>query len=213
MPEEANEGADAPGGRAVFRGAAFDRLLFFSDAVVAIAITLVVLPLVDTARELDDRTVAQFLSDNGWELAAAALTFVVVGTFWRTHHRVFARATGTTNRAISYNLLWLACIAFLPVPTVLVVDADSADRGAHALYIGTMLVAVVALSLEALELERHALVPTDPGPPAARWATAIGFAVAFTLAVVFPSWSAWPLLVLVPTAWVEHWLRKRVARD
>jgi len=199
----------APDGPRVFRGAAFDRLLFFSDAVVAIAITLVVLPIVDSARELDGRSAAQFVSDSGWELAAAALTFLVVGVFWRTHHGVFADATGATHRAVTYNLLWLACIAFLPVPTVLIVDAQSDDRGAHGLYVGTMLVAVVALVLEELELERHGLLAAADVPQAARWATAGGFALAFVLVLVFPSWSMWPLLVLVPAGWLPRWLRAR----
>ncbi|MGC5167944.1 TMEM175 family protein [Luteimicrobium sp. DT211] len=206
------EPATAPEGPTVFRGAAFDRLLFFSDAVVAIAITLVVLPLVDSARELDDRSVGTFLSDSGWELAAAALTFVVVGVFWRTHHGVFADATGATSRAVTYNLVWLACVAFLPVPTVLVVDASSDDRAAHGLYIGTMLVAVVALVLEEIELERHGLLPVSADPPVARWITAAGVAVALVLAVALPSWSMWPVLVLVPAGWLQRWLRARAAR-
>jgi uncharacterized membrane protein len=202
-------GSSAPDGPRVFRGAAFDRLLFFSDAVVAIAITLVVLPVVDSARELGDRTVAQFLSDNGWELAAAALTFVVVGVFWRTHHGVFADATGATGRAVSYNLLWLACVAFLPVPTVLVVDAQGDDRGAHALYIGTMLVAVVALVLEESELVRHGLMPAADAPPVARWLTPVAVALALVLSLVLPSWSMWPILVLVPAGWAQRRLRGR----
>ncbi|GAA4844497.1 hypothetical protein GCM10023221_23470 [Luteimicrobium xylanilyticum] len=197
------------GGPTVFRGTALDRIVFFSDAVVAIAITLVVLPLVDGARDLEGRTAAQFVSDNGWQLAAAALTFVVVAVFWRTHHALFAHATGATSRAVSLNLLWLACIAFFPVPTVLLVDADGDDRVAHALYIGTMLVAVVTLVLESIELERHGLVPPDDGPPVARWTASIAFALAFVLSFAFPSWNAWPLLVLVPTAWVERSLRRR----
>jgi uncharacterized membrane protein len=212
LPAGPSDGAASAGGPRAFRGAAFDRLLFFSDAVVAIAITLVVLPLVDSARELDDRTVAQFLSDSSWELAAAALTFVVVGVFWRTHHGVFADATGATSRAVSFNLLWLACVAFLPVPTVLVVDSQSDDRAAHGLYVGTMLVAIVALVLEEVELERHGLLPRSDDPPVARWITAIGVAVALVLVLAVPSWSMWPVLVLVPAGRLQWWLRVRAAR-
>jgi uncharacterized membrane protein len=207
-----DESVPGDDGQAVFRGVAFDRLLFFSDAVVAIAITLVVLPLVDSARDLGDRTAGAFLSDSAGELAAAALSFLVVGTFWRTHHRVFADAEGVTSRAVTFNLVWLACVAFLPVPTVLIVATHGDDRVAHALYIGTILVAVVALVLEAVVLERHGLRPAPDGPPIARWLTAIAVAVALVLSLALPSWSMWPLLLLVPAARVEWRLRRRAAR-
>jgi uncharacterized membrane protein len=200
------------GGPLVFRGAAFDRILFFSDAVIAIAITLVVLPLVDSARDLGDRTAGEFLSDSGGELAAAALSFVVIGVFWRTHHRVFAAAEGATPRAVSVNFVWLACLAFLPVPTVLVVAADGDDPVAHVLYIGTLLVAVVALVLEELVLERQGLLPRSDDPPVARWVTAVAVALALVVSVVVPSWSMWPVLVMVPAGWVQRRLAARARR-
>ncbi|MQY26589.1 TMEM175 family protein [Nocardia aurantia] len=39
-------------------------LIFFSDAVVAIAITLIALPLVDSAREVGSSAAAHFFAEN-----------------------------------------------------------------------------------------------------------------------------------------------------
>jgi hypothetical protein len=74
-----------------------ERLVFFSDAVAAIAITLIILPLVDSARNLGSASVASFLADNLDDLAAAALSFVVIAAFWRGHHALFDRVTGYTT--------------------------------------------------------------------------------------------------------------------
>lgn len=87
-----------------------DRLVNFSDAVVAIAITLIVLPPVDSARDLGTESVGVFLRQNSDNLWAAALSFVVIGGFWKDHHRLFEQVTGYTRVVINVNLLWLAGI-------------------------------------------------------------------------------------------------------
>lgn len=56
-----------------------------TDAVVAIAATLLVLPLVDVIGELDGNHVGQLLRDNGDKLFAFVLSFVVIARFWMVH--------------------------------------------------------------------------------------------------------------------------------
>ena len=68
--------------------AALERLTAFSDAVVAIAITLIVLPLVD--RAMDAQRAADFFVENAIGLISALLSFVIVGLFWRAHHHLMA---------------------------------------------------------------------------------------------------------------------------
>ncbi|ORM35350.1 TMEM175 family protein [Williamsia sp. 1135] len=90
-----------------------ERLIFFTDAVVAIAITLVVLPLVDEAKDLDRRSVAEFLSEDSAALIAATISFAVIGAFWRDHHRLFERASGYTPTLLRANSSgwpeWCSC--------------------------------------------------------------------------------------------------------
>jgi len=84
----------------------YDRVLFFSDAVFAIAITLL----------------AFDLPKRGLHHAAASLysfgiSFAVIGLFWLGHHAIFRYITALDRRLIMINLLFLGFIALLPYPT------------------------------------------------------------------------------------------------
>lgn len=101
----------------------FERLLFFSDAVFAIAITLLVieirLPHVDTD---DSRAMLQALLSLIPNYIGFLISFLVVGRFWIGHHAQFAHVE-TTDRAVVWrNLLFLGVIAFMPFPTAVLVE-------------------------------------------------------------------------------------------
>src|SRR3954454_6078556 len=111
------------------------RLVAFTDGVVAIAITLIVLPLVDSARSIGSQPATEFLQQNAFNLFAAALRFVVIASFWKDHHRLYRSVTGSTAALVNANLVWLAAIVFLPLPTVLIVESPGHDAVAAGLYI------------------------------------------------------------------------------
>ncbi len=93
----------------------FERLVFFSDAVFAIAITLLVL---DLRPEGDPGDFA--LSHYGNRLFGFVLSFAVIGVYWLSHHRLFGglwREDGLLRLA---NLAFLASIVFLPFPTSII---------------------------------------------------------------------------------------------
>lgn len=186
-----------------------ERLVAFSDAVVAIAITLVVLPLVDTARDGENETVEAFFRDNLGAVAAAALSFVVIASLWRVHHTVFGRFSGVTGGMMRANFLWLAAIAFLPLPTVLLVEASSDDRLGAVLYIATMFTATTAMAIIGEVADRHGLDRSADGTASSRrwrrWLTSILMAVALLLAALVPGVGTWGLLVLlvsIPAEWI-----------
>jgi uncharacterized membrane protein len=93
----------------------YDRVLFFSDAIFAIAITLLALDLrVPIGRNFE----------SGHELHTAipsigtfALSFAVIGLFWLGHHSLFRHIIALDRPLILLNLLFLGTIAFLPFPT------------------------------------------------------------------------------------------------
>lgn len=128
-----------------------DRLVNFSDAAVAIAITLLILPLVDLAADLGaDESLGEFFTENIGSFIAFVVTFFVIGRFWTVHHRVFELVGGYSPALIWMNLVWLASIVFLPFAANAISELPTQSGGFYALYIGTM--CVLAVSMVGIEL-------------------------------------------------------------
>ena len=96
-----------------------DRLVFFSDAVFAIAITLLVLEIRVPHLARDASTVAywQALIDLIPSLFAFVLSFLVIGRFWMGHHERYAVLDHFDARLLWPNMLYLMAIAFMPFST------------------------------------------------------------------------------------------------
>lgn len=187
-----------------------DRMLTFADAVVAIAITLLVLPLVDLAPGSDEVTVGQLLSDHLGELGAFALSFAVIARLWRIHHRIFEGVGSYDSMLVSLTMLWLVTVVFLPFPTELL--GARYGPGVSVLYIGTLFASSLALAATdgwvrahpALELEGARTV--DAFAP--RWTTTALLAVALGVVVAFPAVGMWALLLLFLSGPIDA-LRRR----
>lgn len=96
-----------------------ERMVFFSDAVFAIAITLLVIEievpkLPANASRADAWHEFAALSPN---LFAFALSFLVIGRFWMGHHKLFSHVVRFDERLLWPNLLFLLGIAFMPFAT------------------------------------------------------------------------------------------------
>lgn len=138
-----------------------ERIVVFADAVVAIACTLLVLPLVDLATQDGAVPVERLLSDHIGQFGAFALSFAVIARLWVEHHRLF-EGVGAYDRAIIWLTLgWLFTVAFLPFPTAIL--ATQSGRGASTLYIGTLLLSSLALAATSARVSaRPALQRTGP---------------------------------------------------
>ena len=96
-----------------------DRLVFFSDAVFAIAITLLVLEIRIPHLGRGQPNVAywQALLDLVPSFFAFALSFLVIGRFWMGHHERYAALDRFDARLLWPNTLYLMAIAFMPFST------------------------------------------------------------------------------------------------
>jgi len=92
----------------------FDRVAFFSDAVYAIAMTLLVVGI-GVPDNLDEG-----LREKRAEIISFFISFVVLGNYWLAHHRFVAELKRIDTRFMKMNLVYLAAIAFIPFPTALV---------------------------------------------------------------------------------------------
>jgi uncharacterized membrane protein len=93
-----------------------ERLIFFSDAVFAIAITLLVIDihLPDLGSHATASQVTASLKDLMPNFFGFVVSFVVIGGFWSVHHRTFRYIRRYDITFIWMNILFLMSIAFLP---------------------------------------------------------------------------------------------------
>jgi uncharacterized membrane protein len=105
------------------REASVERIIAFSDGVVAIAITLLILPLTEI-HAAQGATLADIVVENGAELGSFALSFAVIANYWTIHHNLFP-ATPAPQ--------WAHCLAeyVLACRDRLSTVSDRADRGWH----------------------------------------------------------------------------------
>lgn len=118
-----------------------ERLVFFSDAVVAIAITLLALDI----RVEPTVTGELRFSDVGelWKpLLAFALSFFNIANFWRTHHAFFTHINKIDERLLWYNMLWLLFIVLFPFSTSLLSTFWGESVAVFVYSLNTLLIAL-----------------------------------------------------------------------
>ena len=111
-----------------------ERLVFFSDAVFAIAITLLALEihLPVEAAGLSDLQLMNSLIEIWPKYLSFIISFLVIGNFWISHHRRFRSITRYDTRLLLLNLVMLMCIAFIPFPTSIL--SENSNRTATIFY-------------------------------------------------------------------------------
>jgi uncharacterized membrane protein len=118
----------------------YDRILFFSDAVFAIAITLLVVDLPGRIEQLahaQQQVDAKAALSAGWHgIVGFWISFAVIGLFWVGHHGLFRYVTAFDRRLTLLNLMFLGTIAFLPYPTALLSNASRHQAIAVIFYAG-----------------------------------------------------------------------------
>ena len=132
-----------------------DRLITFLDAVVAIAITLLVLPLVDVLPDVGSTVpLGDLLLAERQRFTAFALSFAVIAQLWLVHHRIVERVGSYDRPFVLVNLVWTLTIVLLPFATEVASVYDD-ERLAVGIYIGTMTVSSACLTLLTILLVRR----------------------------------------------------------
>ena len=194
-----------PMGAAVRReahGLEFERVLFFSDAVFAIAITLLVielrLPAVEAAATGDD--VVDALGRLAPNLIAYALSFTIIGLYWLAHWRRFQHIERTDQRLAGLNLLLLGLVALIPFPTAVI--GEHGDTAAAVILYAVTLSAAGVVGTSTWLYAAHAGL-TEPGltPEYVRLAALRGLSVPIVMLGSLPL-----LLVIGPYGVELSWI-------
>ena len=180
------------------RGRDLERLLTFIDAVVAIAMTLLVLPLVELTNDVSAReSVADLLRHHQPQIWSFLLSFAVISRLWFAQHYSFSHVLYTHKRVASLLVFWSLTIVFLPFPTALVARAGD-QATTKILYIGTILVSTIALAVIDRTVIANPQITDGDGLPdfGAAVMNAGLLALALVISLVFPATSYFPLLLL-----------------
>jgi uncharacterized membrane protein len=122
-----------------------ERRLTFFDAAVAIILTLLVLPLMDSANEdvVNSGTSSEALSATEWfkenagRIFTFLISFAVVASEWEDHARLIGHLKCITRRIRKCLWYWLLTLVFIPVTSILIHidDVDSAAAAPYELFI------------------------------------------------------------------------------
>ncbi|MEU8591965.1 TMEM175 family protein [Streptomyces sp. NPDC048664] len=185
-----------------------ERLVFFSDAVIAIAITLLALELPIPGEGVHGNAgVLRFLHEHLPEYLAFLVSFTTIATHWMAHQRLFRYATGTNGRVVRWNLVWLLMIVSMPFTTRLLTSEADAFQVQFTIYAAAQALAGLCLTVAfAGVLKSGLLRPRTPPAGVAdalAWVTTmvVTFVLSIPVALITP-WASlcWVLFPLVRIA-------------
>jgi uncharacterized membrane protein len=196
-----------------------ERIVFFSDAVMAIAITLLAIDI--RIPEIEPSVAAMELPGQLAAITPNLLTFfisfIVIGIYWISHHRYFSYIKRYDTRLIMLNLMFLFFIACMPFVASLLGRFPSVPI---ALVIYTLAVAALGTSMALIwryASKGHRLIELHLDASTIRiinirlfvaplmFIVAVPFAFVNTLAVIMVWWLS-PLAVILAT---RLWARKK----
>lgn len=187
------------------------RFVSFTDGVVAVAITLLALPLVQTLPK-PGQTALDVVADNTGPLLAFLFTFAVVAIMWSAHNRILNGMRDYDGAIFWLNTAWLALIVLLPWVSDMYGDSevfgnDDGAPGAGLLYWSALSLLSLIGWLMGWHLGRRPdlLVESETAGGAPRGLIFAGFFLIIGIAsVLAPPLGAWLPLGIIP---LSIWLR------
>jgi uncharacterized membrane protein len=125
-----------------------DRIVFFSDGVFAITITLLVLEIKvpEIASELVSSELPHELLHLLPKILGHLMSFIILGIFWIAHHNIYMYIKRHNHVLLWLNTLFLMCIASLPFPTGLLGHYPD-QQIAVVSYAGTLMLTGICLDV------------------------------------------------------------------
>lgn len=185
---------------------ATERLLGFSDAVFAIAITFLALDLGQLPSDLgEDLSVNTFLSEHATDYLVYFASFLIVGFLWWKHHLIFRYIKLRSGATVWINIVLLSLVAALPYPVGLVSDGFGLGLS-MALLVGALWLISICLLLEWVTAsDQHLTIPHLPSGTRGYMysqlaSTPLILGIALVLALL--SWQQDTVALCYASAWV-----------
>jgi uncharacterized membrane protein len=198
------------------QGEDLSRIAAFSDGVIAVAITLLVLNI-ETPNVAEDE-LGEALVDLLPSVLAYVLSFALVGRYWMIHHQLFSKFVRFDVRLVALNLLFLMLIALVPFSTDLYDEYNHAPLAA-AVFASTLAVAALVHCAMTVHATKAGLVQTDEEKQELAYgaAIALGICAVFLLSVpvafiisTTAAWIMWGSLVVLryPLRKAARWVTR-----
>lgn len=142
-----------------------ERLLGFSDAVFAIAMTFLALDLGEVPESVGSTvSVSEFVSEHARDYGVYFATFLIVSLLWWRHHLVFRYIKRESGRILWLNIVVLALTALLPYPAAMVSEAPDLPLALVMLLVPLTLVAATTWAIFEAGLRSGQSIPGIPRP-------------------------------------------------
>jgi uncharacterized membrane protein len=213
MTDQSNDGPpDSAGTAGAVDLIGAERLIFFSDAVVAIAITLLALSLPDVGGH-SDLAVLRSMRHAADAYLSFLISFVVIAAHWRAHHRLYQSVVRLDSQLISINMVWLLMIIITPYATRVLSGGHGSEGFAvrFSFYAAIQVLTIVTFVLMRRHIRDGGLL--RPGAPMLRTddisllAVAAAFAISIPVAFI-PGVGEWAYVVWVAPVFVARARRR-----
>lgn len=180
----------------------FQRLVTFSDAVFAIAATLLFIDLrpPEASAEAYEAALRHYLGDPA-PFLATTIGFIVVGSFWSSHRRSFALLRETSGAIVWANLAFLFFVAIQPFLTAALAEHDPNTTSVLLYSAGELATCLAQLVVWFVALRTPELLTDRATPRRIRYVTLQLLRAPVTFAVSIPI-----TLSVGPTAGMTSWL-------
>ena len=190
-----------------------ERLIFFSDGVFAIAITLLIIEIKVPHLPHGSSNAAhlQALADLLPNFAGFLLSFAVIGAFWSGHHRAFSLASHYAPGLTIPNLTMLGAVAFMPFGSAYL--SENTGSATAAVFYNGLLFVIGVLNLRLVRkvtgapyVDERAGAAEIAYTRARGWGVTLGALCALIASFFIPAFSQM-LLMTIPL-----WMRMAIAR-
>jgi uncharacterized membrane protein len=180
-----------------------ERTVFFSDAVFAIAMTLLVLEIkLPSLTEAESLGIDEILSNRIPNFICFAISFIVTALFWRAHMVTCTYVKSVSNRFVWINIWLLFFVVVMPFTTALYANYGFMDNIAFSLYcLNIAVIGIFNYLLMAHVIKTEELIKTL-GEAAVKWSkrraliVPVVFVLAIVLAMVAPRTSRYAFILI-----------------